>query len=122
MEHEYTATNLSLDGLKGNDAKVVEYLSTVANAEGDDLFEVRFALLKKHRVGSGDDDGGGYYGGRYGGYGRGGGGNATMNEDYGYDDSIDVETWMDLDGNKIKDNMQIDLGTISSFSSTLDHP
>lgn len=67
LEHEYTPTNLSFNGLKGKDAIAARCLRSICDpSTGLQLFSVHLARIAKHVTGVEDSDGSdcGIYGGR----------------------------------------------------------
>ena len=65
LEYEYTETNLSFQGLKGNDKVMVDRLRSFKTTRGDQpLFRVNLIIYTKHESGQGSGSGGYSYGRR----------------------------------------------------------
>ena len=90
LDHQYTQTNLSFNGLKGADKAMVDRLRSfkAAGGNGLPLFRVSLLIYTKHESGQGSG-GGGYNHRRYRRY------NRYDDDDYGNDDNMEEVTDVD---------------------------
>lgn len=90
----------SVSDINSRDSEVVRYLSSLTDASGNLLFEVRLALIERHISGHSENDGleDNYF----------------IFDDY-YSDTIGVQNWLDLDGKSVYSTMSINFGKFDAF-------
>ncbi len=121
LDHEYSQANLRGSALKCTDAQRIAILDTLGKELG---FSLGLASVECHMVGSPDDDGGDYYGKRRRGY---------WDEEDDADDrdddalnfveiseqSMTLTNFVDLDGDTIADEIEIE-GTTKTIPNDLE--